>query len=426
MASAPPPSPIKSTLDSSPWVQVHGGALKEIVTADMLPVRPNPLARDLQDSFSKTGLQDVLKFDINGNATMLRMRRADVLKMTQQAAAQLHSPGAGAVVEVSSSSVLPPIPPSKPVIPTLARLVSPPHSSVSDAQPVHMRDLRKLDYAFVESYEPSIVVRKQAILVNADPIRSVIMRDCCLMFVPDKTHPLVGLLKDKFKEPQGDDDVEMAFEFRALEAILSTVCKFLADDFERMAPIVNSSLERLASAQMSSGELETLRTLKNAMNEFESQVNGLRRVLMEILDNEVDLHLLYLTQLHSNPVMLNELWSFDAEEAESLLEVYLQDIHNTKTKVALMVHRIHNTESVVMLKMDAVRNYLLTADMIFTLIMVCLTFGMFVTAAFGMNLTSGLEQTPGAFMAVIFITVIFSLVTVYVGVAFFRKRGVLI
>ncbi|CAK5144023.1 unnamed protein product [Aphanomyces euteiches] len=119
MASAPPPSPIKSTLDSSPWVQVHGGALKEIVTADMLPVRPNPLARDLQDSFSKTGLQDVLKFDINGNATMLRMRRADVLKMTQQAAAQLHSPGAGAVVEVSSSSVLPPIPPSKPGAPSV-------------------------------------------------------------------------------------------------------------------------------------------------------------------------------------------------------------------------------------------------------------------------------------------------------------------
>ncbi|RHY35247.1 hypothetical protein DYB32_000290 [Aphanomyces invadans] len=243
------------------------------------------------------------------------------------------------------------------------------------------------------------------------------MRDCCLMFVPDTNHVLVDLLKENFQDNQADSSEagEMAFEFR-----------FLANDFERMAPIVNTSLERLASAQMSSGELETLRTLKNATNEFESQVNGLRRVLMEILDNEVDLHLLYLTQLHANPIMMNELWSFDAEEAESLLEVYLQDIHNTKTKVALMLHRIHNTESVVMLKMDAVRNYLLTADMLFTLIMVCMTFGMFVTAAFGMNLTSGLEQTPGAFVTVLVVTVVFAVICVYVGIAFFRKRGVII
>ncbi|RHY99943.1 hypothetical protein DYB37_007612 [Aphanomyces astaci] len=292
----------------SPWVQVHRNTLKEIVT--------------------------VLKFDVHGNATMLRMRRADVLKMTQQAAAALGGS---------------------------------PHAAKqpSDGTPV-------------------------------DPIRSVIMRDCCLMFVPDTNHALVDLLKQNFHDTHGeDDDNQMAFEFR-----------FLANDFERMAPIVNSSLERLASAQMSSGELETLRTLKNAMNEFESQVNGLRRVLMEILDNEVDLHLLYLTQ--------------------SLLEVYLQDIHNTKTKVALMLHRIQNTESVVMLKMDAVRNYLLTADMLFTLIMVCMTFGMFVTAAFGMNLTSGLEQTQGAFVAVLAITVLCAVVSVYVGIAFFRKRGVII
>ncbi|RHY39953.1 hypothetical protein DYB30_004427 [Aphanomyces astaci] len=348
----------------SPWVQVHRNTLKEIVT--------------------------VLKFDVHGNATMLRMRRADVLKMTQQAAAALGGSPHAAKQPSDGTPVGPSI---------TGRLPTPSHPhglSVSDAQMVHMRDLRKLDYAFVESYEPSIVVRKQAILINADPIRSVIMRDCCLMFVPDTNHALVDLLKQNFHDTHGeDDDNQMAFEFR-----------FLANDFERMAPIVNSSLERLASAQMSSGELETLRTLKNAMNEFESQVNGLRRVLMEILDNEVDLHLLYLTQ--------------------SLLEVYLQDIHNTKTKVALMLHRIQNTESVVMLKMDAVRNYLLTADMLFTLIMVCMTFGMFVTAAFGMNLTSGLEQTQGAFVAVLAITVLCAVVSVYVGIAFFRKRGVII
>lgn len=40
--------------------------------------------------------------------------------------------------------------------------------SFCDLQPVHMRDLRKLDSSFsAGSQETSIVVRKQAILVNA-------------------------------------------------------------------------------------------------------------------------------------------------------------------------------------------------------------------------------------------------------------------
>ncbi|KDO32724.1 hypothetical protein SPRG_02422 [Saprolegnia parasitica CBS 223.65] len=398
---------VKPPVDAGSWVQVHARSLKEIVTVDQLPTRTTSRLAD--ESFLKTGLQDVLRFDVSGKASLVQLRRSDVLKMTQQAAMEVPSPRSAKDEHLSS--------------PRLNAGMGLPHS---DAQPVHMRDLRKLDYAFVESYEPSIVVRKQAILINADPIRSVIMRECCLLFVPDPHHALVHLLTERFQEPIHDEDSEMPFEFRALEAILATVCKFLADDFTKMAPIVNSSLERLASAQMSSGELETLRTLKNAMNEFESQVNGLRRVLMEVLDNEVDLHLMYLTQLYQNPRMLNELWTFDAEEAESLLEVYLQDIHSTKTKVALILHRIQNTESVVMLKMDAVRNYLLTADMIFTLIMVCMTFGMFVTAAFGMNLTSGLEATPGAFLTVLVSTIGFSAATIFAGIAFFKSRGVII
>ncbi len=124
--------------------------------------------------------------------------------------------------------------------------------------------------------------------------------------------------------------------------------------------------------------------------------------------------------------MLNEFWTSDAEEAESLIEVYLQDIHSTKTKCALIMHRIRNTESVVMLKMDAVRNYLLTADMIFTLIMVCMTFGMFITAAFGMNLQSGLETTPGMFWTVVIATVGVSIFALFYGITFFRRRGLLI
>jgi magnesium transporter len=85
--------------------------------------------------------------------------------------------------------------------------------------------------------------------------------------------------------------------------------------------VIISTLDRLATVQMTSGELETLRTLKNTINDFGSQVKrpehtytwlnhyshlhlnscsqveGIRRVLTELLDNEEDLHLLYLTMV---------------------------------------------------------------------------------------------------------------------------------
>jgi hypothetical protein len=39
--------------------------------------------------------------------------------------------------------------------------------TICDVQLVHARDIRKLDNAFAVSNEPSIVLRKQAILMNA-------------------------------------------------------------------------------------------------------------------------------------------------------------------------------------------------------------------------------------------------------------------
>jgi len=96
-----------------------------------------------------------------------------------------------------------------------------------------MRDIRKLDNVFSISNEPSIAVRQQAILINAgvlynfriillvrlilpsilDPIRAVILRDCCLVFLPDKTGSLCSLIKRSFQENLGEHNEETEFEF---------------------------------------------------------------------------------------------------------------------------------------------------------------------------------------------------------------------
>lgn len=218
----------------------------------------------------------------------------------------------------------------------------------------------------------------------------------------------------------------MPYEFRALEALLATICRHFETDYELTFPGVSKALDHLARGHVSTVELEKLRVLKNTMNEFESQVDGVRRALMEILDNEEDLHLLYLTKLHQDPSILTDLYCFDSEEAEVLIENYLQDIYSTRTKAALMHHRIQNTESLVMLKLDSMRNYLLGVELMFSLIAISLSFGTYITGAFGMNLNSNLQTADYWFWSVVGFTLAIFIVLTIAGALFFRSKGVFI
>ncbi|KAJ0409349.1 hypothetical protein ATCC90586_000586 [Pythium insidiosum] len=191
----------------------------------------------------------------------------------------------------------------------------------------------------------------------------------------------------------------MAFEFRILEAILFTICKVLLHLCATKFPPVMSAVERLATVQISPEELETLRTMKNAINDISSQ-------------------------LYNDPDVMVTTKQFDPEEAEALLESYLQEIHMIRTRIRLLQNRIQNTESLVMLKLDSTRNHLLTVDVIFSLLTVSLTFGMFVTAAFGMNLQSGVETHPSAFVLVLVGAFVICALIIVAGLIYFRKKGV--
>lgn len=207
--------------------------------------------------------------------------------------------------------------------------------------------------------------------------------------------------------------------------MLATLSFHFKDVYERAAPDVAATLDRLAHGQVNVSDLERLREFKNTMNGFESQVDHVSRALLKLLDNEEDLRLLYLTKLHNNPSLLGNLWSYDSEEAEVLIESYLQDIVSTRTKTALLQRQIVNTESLVMLKLDSMRNYLLGVDLIFSLAVISLAVGTFVTGVFGMNLPSGFEDTRGLFWSVASATGLSIFSSTTLGVLYFKRKGIL-
>ncbi|KAE9361082.1 hypothetical protein PF008_g1400 [Phytophthora fragariae] len=351
----------------------------------------------------------MLLFDSKCNSTLNEMSRLDVLRVTQDAARfqreTERSPlfGKSELLEVRYATL----------------------RSTNFSQPVHARDIRRMENAFSTTNEPSVVIRKQAIFFSADPLRAIVLRDLCLVYVPDGADSLLSMLKHDFAS-NACDGAGSPFEFRALEALLTTLARYFRAQYDQIYPVIAAELEHLVRGNVDLRELERLREFKNTMNEFEAQVEGVRRVLMDLLDNEEDLRLLYLTKLYQDPSLLGNLFSFDSEEAEVLIENYLQDIFSTRTTAELLQHRISNTESLVTLKLDSKRNYLLAVQLVFSLVLINIAVGTLVTGIFGMNLFSGVENAAHWFWAVGIAIVIFFALATGSGIVHFTKKGVML
>ncbi|CAI5703497.1 unnamed protein product [Peronospora effusa] len=381
------------------------------------------------DAGPKSGRVLVMIFDREGRPTFKEMSRQEVLRMTQEAAEKV-------VSEDMSSSNLgklsPPLRKRSSLTSASVRRLGQQSRTASQqdlytpvsVQLVHSRDIRKMENAFSVTNEPRITVRKQAILISADPLRAIILRDTCLIYVPDEADTLLLILESKFAESTREDNAP--FEFRALEALLSTLSRYFELQYEELSPAVIGAVDGLMHGGLDARKLEKLRELKNTVNEFEAHVDGVRRVLMMLLDNEENLRLLFLTKLYNEPNLLSDLWSIDGEEIEVLIENYLQDIFSTRTKSELLQHRISNAESLVMMQLDSMRNYLLGVDLIFSIVVISISIGTFITGIFGMNLHSGLESTDGWFLSVAILTVLLSLILTIIGIFYFKLKGVLL
>ncbi|OQR92645.1 CorA Metal Ion Transporter (MIT) Family [Thraustotheca clavata] len=187
----------------------------------------------------------------------------DVIRFDEKAVASYEETTLGNLMKLIQSYALltSPLKDSQPIFNPQSR---------TEIPPIHMRDLRKLDNVFSTSNEASITLRQQTILVNADPIRAIIMRDTCLVFLPDGADSLISLLKQSFKEYIMDNQ-PIAYEFGALEAILQTLCKFIGSDCEKLLPKAKIAVDRMARDELPISDLEGFRILKNAMHELNTQ-----------------------------------------------------------------------------------------------------------------------------------------------------------
>ncbi|KAI3841435.1 hypothetical protein MKW92_010766 [Papaver armeniacum] len=378
------------------------------------------------------------------------------------------------------------------------------------------RDLRILDP--VLSYPSTILGREKAIVVNLEHIKAIIT--ATEVFVLNFKDPVVspfvhdleqkvsgnenpnkvvteeespnvneeeGLrqFRDSFRNSpakNGDDNVAkglvdvpktggpvvLPFEFKALEVCLECACKSLETETSTLEQEAYPALDELTS-KISTLNLQRARHIKSRLVAVFGRVQKVRDELENLLDDDMDMAEMYLTEklVHlgseeaaskddneinndefesdnesddddesqSNKSSMLTGFKPNVEELEMLLEAYFAQIEGTLNKLSTMREYIDDTEDYINIMLDDKQNQLLQMGVLLSTANLLLNAGIVVVGVFGMNVHIDLfDPLPGEdennasssrFLQTTCGTLVGCLVLYFISIFFGKKRGLL-
>ncbi|KAF2005220.1 cora-domain-containing protein [Amniculicola lignicola CBS 123094] len=280
------------------------------------------------------------------------------------------------------------------------------------------RDLRKIDSSLL----PHILVRPSAILINLLHLRVLIKHNRVLVFdaygTSDSKSQSVFMydLDSKLRQKESQANGTLAYEFRALEAVLISVTLGLEKEFEGVSdPVVN--VLRDLEEDIDRDKLRHLLIYSKKLGTFEQKARLVRDAMTELLEADDDLASMYLSEKAAG----KDRSENDHTEVEMLLESYHKVADEIVQAAENLVSSIRNTEEIVKAILDANRNSLMLLDLRFSILTLSITAGTFVAALYGMNLKNFLEESDIGFFSIsAWCTIFGSFVAVY-GLTRLRK-----
>jgi len=195
-----------------------------------------------------------------------------------------------------------------------------------------------------------------------------------------------------------------AFEFRVLEGILRAV----SDKYDRRlrcyAPVISTLLQELTAGTSVGSAIPRLLPLKNSLHSFERAADEILAVLTGLIHSNEDMLELFITEKKRRHGQLPPVEAH--QECELLLETFHREFSQIRLEAQHLRKKIMATEDLVRITMDAYRNRMIMVQAYMAMLSTGLSTGALVASIFGMNLHTGLEQSPVAFYAVASTTVI--------------------
>jgi magnesium transporter len=156
---------------------------------------------------------------------------------------------------------------------------------------------------------------------------------------------------------------------------------------------------------MTDDPLHIIRAVKDAVREMSSRVKGFVKSIARVLDEDEDMALMNLSRLLTHPERFiqpvpQEVLEAESDEPELILEAHLQTAFTLTNSLDLIQGQIDTAAELVDQKLDAVRNRLLFANMVISILSLCIACASLVGSVFGMNLKNHFEEDPNAFRQV--------------------------
>ncbi|KAE9446866.1 hypothetical protein C3L33_21216, partial [Rhododendron williamsianum] len=311
------------------------------------------------------------------------------------------------------------------------------------------RDLRILDPAL--SYPSSVLGRERAIVVNLENIKAIITASEMLLlnprdpslspFVSDLEHKLCNLDNSNMRsncnegtEKSTEDSPTflskndgtsrvLPFEFRVLEICLKFVCKCLESEASTLEQEAYPALDEL-SISVSTLNLQRVRIIKSRLVALSARIKKVRDELEYLLDDDMDMAEMYLTDKHNKQHAekpepkddteddrqdTNQIFDEDGggsrsssadlsgqkpkvEELEMLLEAYFAQLEGALSKLSTMREYVDDTEDYINIILDEKQNQLLQIGVVISTAIMLLNIGIVIAGIFGMNIDTSLSE----------------------------------
>ncbi|KAF7761411.1 hypothetical protein Agabi119p4_9403 [Agaricus bisporus var. burnettii] len=261
---------------------------------------------------------------------------------------------------------------------------------------LNARDLRKID-SRVPNLVPTILVRKEAILVNILHIRALVKADAVVLFdtygsADSRLHSVFLYHLEHNLKHKGTG---LAYEFRALESVLLSVMSALEAEMVFIRNLVGGLLAELED-NIDHDRFKRLLHYSRRLVGFKNRAQLVEEALEEVLAQDEDLNAMYLSD-RKNGVDRNKDRNDDHEDLELLLESFSKQVEEIVNEAESIESNVQSTQEIVELILDSNRNALLALDLKVSIATMGLGTGALVAGVFGMNLTSHLEEHPYAF-----------------------------
>ncbi|KAF9260583.1 Mg2+ transporter protein cora-like protein [Marasmius fiardii PR-910] len=273
-------------------------------------------------------------------------------------------------------------------------------SDISSEHQLNPRDLRKID-SRVPNLVPTILVRKEAFLVNILHIRALIKADTVILFdtygsADSRLHSVFLYHLEHNLKTKGSG---LPYEFRALESILLSVMSALEAELVFIRNLVGGLLAELED-NIDHDRFKRLLHYSRRLASFQSRARLVGEALEEVLEQDEDLVAMYLSDKKKGA----ERELHDHKDLEDLLETFSKQVEEIVNEVANLESNVQSTQEIVELIIDSNRNALLALDLQVSIATFGAGIGALIVGIFGMNLTNHMESHPFAFYGMTFLS----------------------